>query len=91
MSGYAVFFDLRPGPRERFPGEYGLAETAEEHGLSSSIPMAGSWRRLPPGVLWGPFPDPGEALAAFDRALADASDLLGYAIEAERRLAIGVL
>ena len=87
MTGYVIYYDLRPGPREKLPAAFGLLDAAEERGLSRSVWQAGVWRRLPEGVLWGRFADSSAAIAAFDQALDDASELLGFCVRAERRLA----
>ncbi len=87
MTGYVIYYELRPGPGDKLPAAFGLLDAAEEHGLSQQIGDAGGWRRLPQGALWGRFAASDDAIAAFDRALADASELLGFAVTAERRLA----
>jgi hypothetical protein len=83
LAWYAIWFDLEPGPPEKLPAVFGLIEAAEEHGLVAMVRSGGGWRRLPEGVLGGRFPDARAAFEAFERALHEGSDLLGF----PRRLA----
>jgi hypothetical protein len=89
MTGFVIHYRLQAGPADKLSASFGLLDAAEEHGLSMLVPDARGWRRLPQGVLWGPFLDGAQAIAAFDRALQGASELLGFTVQAERRLAIG--
>ena len=87
MQGFLIAFRLDPAPPGRLPPGGGLLDTAEEHGLWSLVWDAAGARPLPEGRLWGRFESARAALAAFDAALAGASDLLGYPVRARGRLA----
>jgi hypothetical protein len=87
LTRYGVWFDLEPGPSGKLPADLGLLDAADKPDLSCLVPGAGAWRRLPEGVFCGKFPDGPAALAAFDAALAEASQLLGFPVQARRRLA----
>ena len=87
MQGFLIAYRLEPAPAGGLPPYGGLLDAAEEHGLWSLVWEAASARRLPDGRLWGRFEDARAALDAFDSALADASDLLGYPVRARGRLA----
>ena len=87
MPGFLIAFRLEPAPPGRLPPDGGLLDAAEEHGLWPLVWGAAGARRLPEDRLWGRFDSARAALQAFDSALADASDLLGYPVRARGRLA----
>ncbi len=91
MKSILVAVRLEPGPRGKLPPWGGLIDTAEEHGLLNLVAQpGGGLQPLPEGVLWGWFEDEAAALAALAAALADASDLLGYRVNARGRVACPV-
>ena len=88
MIAWLIHYDLSPGPPEKLPAPYGLLDAAEEQGLWTPSPAWGGPRRLRDSVLCGRFVDSAAAIAAFDRAVEAASELLGFELRVQRRLAL---
>ena len=86
MEECLIICALGDPPPGALPAWGGLADCAEEHGLSCFRPHEDCLRPLPAGVLWGRFKGPDEALQAFDLAVEAASDLLGYPVAVSLRL-----
>ena len=88
MKTFLVAVRLQPGPRGKLPPWGGLLDTAEEQGLwSFALRADGGAQALPEGLLWGRFEDEAAALAALDAALAEASELLGFRLTTQGRVA----
>ncbi len=87
MREILIACQLQAAPNGRLPPWGGLLDSAEEHGLMSFILGPDGGRPLAQGLLWGRFEDEAAALAAFDAALAGASELLGYQVRVHRRMA----
>lgn len=87
MHPFLIACRLALGPPGKLPAWGGLLDAAEEQGLWSFSFGPEGVRPLPEGMLWGRFDDAATALKALELALAEASDLLGYPVRAQGRVA----
>lgn len=83
MADYLITYDLKSGsPDAHKP----FLTAAEKEGLLYVWKGADYVNRLPNTTLWGLFDSREAANKAFDRALAAAGKVVGYAVKLEKRI-----
>jgi hypothetical protein len=83
MTDFAISYDLKagnPSPHKAF------LDAAESEGLLYVWKGQSYVNRLPNTTIWGVFDNREEANAAFSRALATATAVLGYKVTMTKRL-----